>query len=137
MGSESANNLLIDANVILRFLLNDDHALFVQAKKLFQKAKRGTYTMYIEEVTIAEVVWVLTSTYEYPKTQIVDKLKKLLTPNWIVNPKKQHLIDALDLFAQHSLAYIDCWLFVISKSQNLTLTTFDKKLASLSKKVSP
>lgn len=128
------STLLADANVIIRFLLNDHPKLSQEAKTIFSKAEKGVIKIYLDEVVLAEVVWTLSSFYKVKKTDLVDKLEKLLSQDWIINPRKSILFETLDLYKRSNVEYIDCWIFVVSKAQRLKLETFDKKLKKLRSK---
>ena len=123
--------IIIDPNVIIRFLLNDHPEFSLQAKNTVLKAQQGLLKLYLDEVVIAEIVWTLSSFYRIKRSEIVDKLEEIVSQTWIINPKKDQVIQALVLFRSSSLDYIDCWLFVVGKSLGIELTTFDKSLKKL------
>ncbi|OGK37175.1 hypothetical protein A3F03_03920 [Candidatus Roizmanbacteria bacterium RIFCSPHIGHO2_12_FULL_41_11] len=123
---------VIDANIIIRFLLHDHPSLSSLAKSIFLKAEQGKIKLYFDEVVIAEVVWTLSSFYKIKKADLVDRMEKLLSQDWVVNSKKNIIHKALLLYASSNLDYIDCWVYIVSKSQGMTLKTFDKKLKKLS-----
>lgn len=133
--------VLIDANVIIRFLLNDHPKLSGLAKSIFSQAQEESIKIYLDEVVLAEVVWTLSSfyfaegksssAYKIKKTDLVDKLQKLISQNWIINPKKNLMLETLNLYLSSGLDYIDCWVFVKNKNLGTSLETFDKKLKKL------
>lgn len=123
--------VLIDANVVIRFLLNDHPELSQQAKSIFLTAQQRLRKIYLDEVVVAEVVWTLSSFYKIKKADLVDRLEKILSQDWIVNPRKSLILKSLDLFRSVNLDYIDCWVFIIAKSLGMTLETFDKNLKKL------
>src|SRR3989338_2859411 len=123
---------VIDANIIIRFLLHDHPSLSSLAKSIFLKAEQGKIKLYFDEVVIAEVVWTLSSFYKIKKADLVDRMEKLLSQDCVVNSKKNIINKALLLYASSNLDYIDCWVYIVSKSQGMTLKTFDKKLKKLS-----
>lgn len=108
--------IVVDANIIIRFLLHDHPKLSLVAKTIFQKAEKGTYNIYLDAVSLAEVVWTLSSFYKIQKNDLVDKLQKLVSQEWLVNPKKKLLLMTLDLYLSSNLDYIDCWVLNLSKS---------------------
>ena len=120
--------ILIDANIIIRFFLNDHPKLSPQAKSLFIKAGNGKLNLYLDEIVVAEVIWTLTSFYKINKHKIIEQFQTLLAQKWIVNPRKELIFKTLNLFGAQALDYIDCWLLVVSKSLNYNLTTFDNRL---------
>lgn len=123
--------VLVDANIILRFLLNDNKDLFLKAKEIFLKAEKGDQKIYLDEVVIAEVVWTLSSFYKIKKNDIADRLEKIVSQDWAINPRKGVIMEALNLFKAKNLSFIDCWMAVVSKKQELTLETFDKNLKKI------
>lgn len=123
--------IVVDANIIIRFLLNDHPRLSVSAKSIFLKAQKGATKIYFDEVIVAEVIWTLSSFYKIKKADLVDRLEKLISQSWVANPKKNLILKALDLYNSSNLHYIDCWIFVLSKSLNMPLRTFDKSLEKI------
>jgi len=62
----------IDANLILRYLLNDPEAESIE--KLFQKQEE----LILSSLVIAEVIWTLTSFYRWKKPKIIPPLLSLI-----------------------------------------------------------
>lgn len=123
--------VLVDANVILRFLLNDNKDLFLKAKEIFSKGEKGLLKIYLDEVVVAEVVWTLSSFYKIKKADIVDRIEKILLQDWIVSDRKDEILNSLGLYREKNLSYIDCWMFAVVKKQGFLLETFDKDLKKL------
>lgn len=123
----------IDANIIIRFLLNDDSVLFQLAKSIFLKAQNGELKIYLDEVIIAEVVWTLSSYYKIEKVALVDRLEKLISQDWIINTKKKEILKTFHMFRSRNLSYIDCWIATVCTSLSIKLETFDAKLRKLMK----
>lgn len=119
---------LIDANIILRFLRRDDPSLSSKAKALFVQAQEGTFLCYLDEVTVAEVVWVATSVYKTKREDIANGLEALLAKEWAVNPRKNTILRAISFYRMSALNYIDCWLLAVSEEKRIPLETFDTKL---------
>lgn len=125
--------LAVDANVIIHFFLDDNPHLSPLAKKLFEQAESGNITIYIDEMIVAETVWVMRSYYKVDKEIIISLLQKLLMQKWALNPRKKLILQALSAYKSQTLNYIDCWLLTIIKNKHLLLTTFDKALDKLAK----
>lgn len=123
--------IILDANVIIRFLLADHPQLSRKAKEFFQKAEEGKILLYIDEVVAAETVWVLTSFYKVRRVDVVHKLEAIFVQEWMVNPRKHILQEALTLFGEQHIAYIDAWILAVSHAENIPLATFDTQLAKL------
>ena len=113
-------NKLLDANAILRYLLND---IEEQAETVEKAIKNGAYT--IPEV-MAEVVYVLCGVYECERKEIADTIRVLLDEIDISD--KPVILSALDLFGSTNLDYVDCILVARAVVLNENVLTFDKKL---------
>lgn len=120
--------ITVDTNVILRLILADEPKLSIRAKEIFDLAETGQTKIYIDEVVVAEVVWVLSSFYRQSKQDIVRHLKDMVSQTWIINPRKKLILAALDLFLKTNLSYIDAWILSVSRHRKIELKTFDKKL---------
>lgn len=123
--------IIIDANVIIRFLLADHPKLSSAAKSIFLRAQNGELKIYLDEVIVAEVVWMLSSFYKIKRKEIGEKLEKLISQDWIINSKKDLLLQSLSLFMSRNLDYIDCWIYTVARETKLSLETFDKDLKKL------
>ncbi len=125
---KATKTVLLDTNIILRFLREDQPEHFRRVKNLFEQAEKGTLACYIDPVILAEVVRTLSSFYKVNRTEITAKLETLLVQQWMVNEHKQALLSALHQYQETNLDYIDCWLLAVSGEQNIPIETFDKKL---------
>ena len=123
--------IIVDANIIIRFLLNDHPKLSQLATSLFSKAQKKLIKIYLDEVILAEVIWTLSSFYKIKKADLIDNIEKLLSQDWIVNTKKKSMLKALYLYKSANLDYIDCWIFIVSQTLKFKLETFDKNLRRL------
>lgn len=119
---------LIDANVILRYLLKDDETLFKRASSLLEKVKVGEEAVIIPESVLAESVYVLQKVYKIEREVIAEKLRELFAYKGIANSDKKDLIDSILLFGQTRLSIVDCIVCSKSINQGHSLTTFDDEL---------
>ena len=111
---------LIDANVILRFLLNDVPEQSIIAKETITA---GAFT--VPEV-IPEVVYVLTSVYSEPRESVGEILSLFLDNISVAD--KIIIKEALSQYASTSLDYVDCVLLARVKIFGDDVLTFDKPL---------
>ena len=88
----------IDANVILRHLLQDDQELSPKAKAIFDAMEGGRLTVLCEPVTLAEVVWVLKSFYKLTPQEISTELTQLAMNTGFIIPSKPQYLLALQLY---------------------------------------
>lgn len=112
--------LLIDANVILRYLLNDHEELSRHAK---EAVEQGACT---NVEVLAEVVYVLSGVYKAKRSEIRDWLVCLLDEIAIGN--KQTIVYALEQYGETTLDFIDCVLIGYNHVLGQRICTFDKAL---------
>jgi predicted nucleic-acid-binding protein len=122
---------LIDANVVLRYLLQDDDALFKKASTLLERIKVGEEAAVIPESVLAECVYVLLKVYKIDRQIISEKLRGLFAYKGIVNPDKKDLVDSIILFGQTQLSIVDCIACSKSINNGLSLSTFDDDLRNI------
>ena len=122
----------VDTNVFLRFLVNDDPEKAAACETLFKKAVAGEEILFTTDLVIAEIVWVLESYYELPKKEVQDKVEKILnTPN-LVCQNKDIILNALTLYLEKDVDYIDAYNAVFLKKNNIeTLYSYDKHFDSI------
>lgn len=125
----------IDTNVLIRFLRADHLELSQKAKEIFLKAQKGEIRIYLDEIIIAETVWLFSSFYKLERKEIASQLQELVSQEWIINPRKKIILDSLSLFSTGNLHFVDCWIACVNKSILGELKTFDKKLEKLNKVV--
>ena len=122
---------LIDANVVLRYVLQDDDALFKKASALLERIKVGEEAVVIPESVLAECVYVLLKVYKIDRQIISEKLRGLFAYKGIVNPDKKDLIDSIILFGQTQLSIVDCIACSKSINTGMSLFTFDDELKTI------
>ena len=111
---------LLDANAILRFLLND---IKEQAAVVAQAIRGGAITT--PEV-LAEVVYVLSGLYGRPRNEVSWALHCVLKDVKVENVRA--LRYALGVFNRTSLDFVDCLLIAYHKVNGIDVLSFDKKL---------
>lgn len=122
---------LLDTNPLLRYLINDIPTQAAQTQLIFQKAARLEAKVYIPIVVLTEVVFTLTKAYGWPKNQVVDTLLAFATSPSLDIENRPVTVEALNLFKDHSLGFVDCLLTAIAKNTGKTIFTFDTKLSRL------
>lgn len=116
---------IVDANLIIRFLLNDIPAQAKSVENLLQTTKEQ---LILTDVTVTEIIWVLTSFYEIPKKQVIEKMRQILSIQ-IIQANRKLLETALFFYEEHNIAFIDAYLIAYSVEGNLEgIYSFDKGL---------
>ena len=121
---------IADTNFILRYLLADNQESYKQTKLIFEEARIGKSRIDIEQSVFTEVIFVLSSFYKVPRSEIVSILKSLLSYKGIKVDSDIYPI-ALDLYLENNIHIVDAIIAVKTLSSDSELLTFDKKLQSV------
>ena len=120
----------IDANVCLRYLLDDHAELSPKAKEIIEQ---NTVEVPIE--ILCEVVYVLTEHYQIERQNTAVTLKGFFEKTRCILQHKEAVFKALDYFGNNNLDFADCLLAGYSEIENDEIFTFDKKLQKLLDKI--
>ena len=120
------NISLIDANVILRYLLRDNEDLYAEAEGVFNEVMEGKAKILILESVVAEVVYVLQRIYKVGREEISEILRELIELRGVKVHNKGHILKALEIFSNRNLDFVDCLLCAYGKENKVI--TFDKGL---------
>ena len=121
-----------DANIFLRWLLDDDHAKAEQVATLFKRAEEGKVEVRAADLTLAEV-----SFYELKPDAIADLLEPLLdSPVQFEN--RDRLMVAMELFRAHKASFGDCYLAAFAREKGAERASYDRYFDKLAvKRVEP
>ncbi|MDO4426925.1 MAG: PIN domain-containing protein [Moraxella sp.] len=122
--------VLIDTNIVLRFLLQDHETLSQKAKEIIDNHK----AVCLNAVTY-EAIHVLQSMYKIDRPLIADKLSILFEKCIIESENTQVTIKALAVFKETSLDFMDCLLIAYHIIDNDTIHSFDKKVNNYLKRI--
>lgn len=114
------NMQLIDANVIIRCVLNDCPDM---TQKAVEVIDAGAYT---KPEVLAEVVYVLQKVYSIQRSEIHTLLTNILEV--VSCPDAKCVLLAMDIYASVSLDFVDCLLIAYHRINHETIFSFDKKL---------
>ena len=121
-------SVFVDTNVFLRYLTNDDTVRAARADRLFHDAVSGRVFLRTSALVIAEIVWTLESFYGLPKSQIAEKVEKILnTPNLECDDSAR-ILQALDTYVHENIDYIDAYhVFYMRDLGLVRIATYDRK----------
>ncbi len=120
--------LLIDTNVIIRYLAGDHPEFLTQSTELFEQVERGATDIIILDSVVMEAFFVLTKFYKFPKPEVIDDLKTILAFTGVINEDKFQIIETLNLVLYKNIDFVDALLCVKSKLYGLELFSFDDRL---------
>ncbi|GIK56202.1 MAG: PIN domain-containing protein [Chloroflexi bacterium] len=121
------NKACVDANVILRFLLNDPLPMAQEAATLFQAVANGQLILLVDDLIVAEMVWVLKSFYKQDVVTIATTLRDFLLQDGIETADKPTVLHALTLFETKNVDFVDALLAARMMNKGMaTVFSFDR-----------
>jgi len=121
---------IIDANIILRYVLNDHPELSPKARKIISEHKIETP---IE--VLCEVIFVLKSVYCIAQKDIVDTLLDFYKNTNCILPHREAVFKGLEYYSEKKLDFVDCILAGYAEIEKDEIFTFDDKLQKLLDKI--
>ena len=119
----------LDSNVLVRFLVEDDAKQSAAAAALIERAAAADESLFVSDVVVCEVVWVLGTAYRVSRTQIASTLRELFRARALVFEAAAELARALDAFAAGRGDFADYLVREHARAAGCsTVVTFDKTL---------
>jgi predicted nucleic-acid-binding protein len=121
----------LDTNVLVRYLVMDDAAQGKKASDLIQEFAERNEELFIDNVVLCELVWVLDAAYNFKKSEIADVLEKILMTELIIVQNQDQAWLALNDYRNGAADYSEYFIGRINKSFECEYTaTFDQALGS-------
>jgi len=118
----------LDTNVIVRYLVQDDEQQSKLATDLIEDQCSTESPLFINEITLCEIVWVLKRAYGYEKTVILDILQQLLACQDLLFSSHSEASLALRDYEVGNADFSDYFIGQLNKKQGCAFTySFDKK----------
>lgn len=123
--------VIIDTNALLRLLLDDIPQQANQVENLIRQAKKEQIRIIILQIVIFEIDFVLRKYYNFEKQEVIGKLKSLLSASYFMTESVNIFQNALTLYKENNVSFVDCFLIVKAEAEEADLFTFDQKLKKL------
>lgn len=120
--------LLIDTNIIIRYLVGDHAEFLAKSTELFEQVEQGNTEIIILDSVVMEAFFVLTKFYQLPKAEIIEDLKTIVAFTGVINDDKFQIIETLNLVLYKNIDFVDALLCVKSKLFGFELYSFDDRL---------
>ena len=119
--------ILLDANIILRFVLANDPELSPKAEIIFKKIEQGKAKIQITLLAFSEVVFTLERAYKMPKAEITQKLLSLLQLNNLKFEKQDMLPAVFEYYHEKNISFIDAYhIALMNKKKIVEIYSFDR-----------
>lgn len=113
--------ILLDTNILIRYFTNDVPAKAADCETMLQKVAEGKQQALLNDVVIAETVWVLDGVFNYPREKITEILLRLVNTPHIIIPNKDIINLAFSYWKlqEYKIDYIDVYNAAWVSSKNL------------------
>ena len=118
--------LLLDTNVIIRFLTGDHPTHSPRSRNLFSRAAAGEVSLVLTDLALAESAWVLQSFYHLDRGAIAAALKAMVESTGIEVQNKAILVSALRNFAQTDVNFVDAYHAAVATAESIAIASFDR-----------
>ncbi len=121
----------VDTNLFIRYLTNDDPAKAGRVESLLKDAAAGKVRLVTAEMVIAEVVWVLESSYGLKSSDVAPLVRGILATSGLDVLNAPLVARALEHFESRNIDFIDGYIAAVMEKQGITeLYSFDRKHVS-------
>lgn len=120
----------LDSNVLVRYLVQDDVEQAKAATALIEGECTDESPGHVDAVVLAEIVWVLTSAYGYPKEAVEGVIRQLLRTTEIEIEGSDAAWAALRQFEAGAADFADHLIAWRNRASGCRVTyTFDRRAA--------
>ena len=115
----------LDTNVLVRYIMQDDAKQSPKANQVIESLSSDKLG-FISTVSVIELYWVLTASYELSQTQAAQALEAILHTKQFMVERAEQLMRALRVFAKGKADFADCLIQCSAASAGCEQTmTFD------------
>ncbi|MDX2049563.1 MAG: type II toxin-antitoxin system VapC family toxin [Rickettsiaceae bacterium] len=120
----------IDTNILARHLTQDDPVQAKIVEEFFDKHALLPNSIFINNIVMCELVWVLERGYKYSKENIASAVKQILYTEEFVFEDQKLLWLALNEYSMRDLDFADALIGELNKENDCIETvTFDQNAA--------
>jgi uncharacterized protein len=118
----------VDTNLFIRYLTNDDQAKAERVELLLREAAAGKVRLVTAEMVIAEVVWVLESSYGLKSAAVAPLIRAILATSGLEVLNASLVARALEHYETKNVDFIDGYIAAVMEKQGIMeLYSFDRK----------
>ncbi len=118
--------LLLDANVLVRFLVQDDPKQGAAATTLFEKAERHEALLHLDILAVAETIYVLIGRYGQRRSDVANVLLAIIQNAGVETAEQEIVADALQRFGAVNVDFPDAWLAARAAQFGRQVASFDR-----------
>jgi predicted nucleic-acid-binding protein len=118
----------LDTNVVVRYLAQDDARQAAIATRLIEGSLSADVRGFISIVTLAEIVWVMSSNYGASRASVAEIVEGLLTAPQLMMERADVLWRALKAYRDSKADFSDAVIVELGSDAGCSKTvTFDRR----------
>ena len=118
----------VDANIFLRYLTNDVEEQAQAVEVLLRRAAAGDIQLVTNAMVMAELVWVMESVYNLPRSVIKEYVLIIVNTPGLTIPMADMIVQAVTWFAEKNVDFIDAYNAAwMGREEISQIFTFDQK----------
>ena len=115
----------VDANVLVRHLTGDPHAMAERATAVLAAEPE----LYLADLIVAETIYVLESFYKAPREQIAEAMRSLLAMRSMITVDPASLLRAIEVYEVDRLDFAEAYLVACAESTGIgRVASFDRTI---------
>jgi predicted nucleic-acid-binding protein len=123
----------LDANVLVRYVVQDDGVQLAAARRFIRKCVADGKTLFVPVTVMLQLEWVLRASFEYAKDEVMEVLSSLLSAAELSFESERALEVALQLYRNGTADFADCLhIALAAQAGESPLWTFDRRAAKVS-----
>ena len=121
--------IAVDTNVVVRLLVQDDRDQLERALAVLEPHWESGGTVFLADIVLAELEWVLESAYRVPRAEMLSSLHALVSDRRFAVEDKPRALEALRRFQSGKGDLADYLIGLAAKARGSAPTlTFDRSL---------
>lgn len=116
--------VFLDSNIFLRYLVPEQEESHKQCSTLIKLAEEGLLIPYVSNMVIAEIVYILTKFYKFPRLHVCTWVESLLQLRNLTIIETTNTNSAVHHYKKFSIKFGDC-LIITQIPKGVTLCTYD------------
>ncbi len=125
---DKTKRIVIDTNLLIRYLINDDSRKAQIVDTLLKKAGKGDIQILMPSIVISELVWVLESFYSMETAEIAEVVDSILNTPGLTVSDDSIVRSALKRYRNRGVDLVDAWIAAFAQEKGASeIHTFDKR----------
>ena len=124
--------IAVDTNVLVRLLVGDDASQHARAARLFDEHADEAGALWVSQVVLVELAWVLARTYGRPREEIARAVRALSANSTVALEGAEAVEQAVGLYERGRADFADCLLCARAHAAGCSrVVTFDRAMRGL------